>query len=105
MPLLTIGYTPNYMDRGNIGFAVLQMNGKAGLTPARLSAIRVAAERGATLTGHLLAFASRQPLMPKAVDLNAMIQGMRDLLDSALGMVLDQDAGVDILLMDLVMPE
>ena len=51
----------------------------------RLSAIRSAAERGATLTGHLLAFARRQPLMPKAIDLNGMIEGMRDLLDSALG--------------------
>jgi signal transduction histidine kinase/ActR/RegA family two-component response regulator len=51
----------------------------------RLSAIRAAAERGATLTGHLLAFARRQPLMPKAIDLNGMIEGMRALLDSALG--------------------
>ncbi|MDR3530600.1 MAG: ATP-binding protein [Rhodopila sp.] len=56
-----------------------------GVVAARLSAIRSAAERGATLTGHLLAFARRQPLMPKAVDLNATIRGMRDLLDSALG--------------------
>lgn len=52
---------------------------------ARLSEIRSAAERGATLTGHLLAFARRQPLMPKPTDLNAMIQGMRGLIDSALG--------------------
>jgi signal transduction histidine kinase/CheY-like chemotaxis protein len=52
---------------------------------ARLSAIRAAAERGATLTGHLLAFARRQPLMPKAIDLNTTIQGMQNLLDSALG--------------------
>ena len=52
----------------------------------RLSAIRAAAERGATLTGHLLAFARRQPLMPKAIDLNGMIEGMRDLLDTALGL-------------------
>jgi signal transduction histidine kinase len=60
----------------------LQRNG--GLAE-RLSAIRVAAERGATLTGHLLAFARRQPLMPKAIDLNATILGMEDLLNSALG--------------------
>jgi signal transduction histidine kinase len=51
----------------------------------KLSAIRAAAERGATLTGHLLAFARRQPLMPKPVDLNATILGMENLLDSALG--------------------
>ncbi|WP_428490310.1 ATP-binding protein [Rhodopila sp.] len=52
----------------------------------RLAAIRAAAERGATLTGHLLAFARRQPLLPRAIDLNAAIHGMRDLLDSALGL-------------------
>src|SRR6201999_3945243 len=51
----------------------------------RLSAIRTAAERGATLTGHLLAFARRQPLMPKPIDLNATIRGMEHLLDRALG--------------------
>ena len=51
----------------------------------RLRAIKAAAERGATLTGHLLAFARRQPLMPKVIDLNATIYGMRELLDSALG--------------------
>jgi signal transduction histidine kinase len=51
----------------------------------RLRAVRAAAERGATLTSHLLAFARRQPLIPRAIDLNATIRGMRDLLDSALG--------------------
>ena len=51
----------------------------------RLDSIRSAAERGATLTSHLLAFARRQPLMPKPVDLNATIQGMQKLLDSAVG--------------------
>jgi signal transduction histidine kinase/CheY-like chemotaxis protein len=51
----------------------------------RLDAIRSAAERGATLTSHLLAFARRQPLMPKPVDLNATIRGMQKLLDSAVG--------------------
>ncbi len=51
----------------------------------RLAAIRTAAERGATLTGHLLAFARRQPLMPKPTDLNETIRAMGSLLDSALG--------------------
>ncbi len=52
----------------------------------RLEAVRSAAERGATLTGHLLSFARRQPLIPKPVDLNATILGMRNLLDSAVGL-------------------
>ena len=60
----------------------------ASLDPAlaqRLSAMRAAAERGAMLTGHLLAFARRQPLSPRAVDVNALIGGMHGLLQSALG--------------------
>jgi signal transduction histidine kinase/CheY-like chemotaxis protein len=52
---------------------------------ARLIAMRAAATRAATLTGHLLAFARRQPLLPRAVDLNAVVNGMRELLLSALG--------------------
>ena len=35
MPLLTIAYILNYMDRGNIGFAALQMNRQLGLTAAQ----------------------------------------------------------------------
>ena len=54
-------------------------------TVERLEAMRVAAERGAALTGGLLAFARRQPLSPRAVDLNAAIAGMNGLLHSALG--------------------
>jgi signal transduction histidine kinase/ActR/RegA family two-component response regulator len=55
------------------------------LLPERLRAIKAAAEHGATLTRHLLAFARRQPLMPKLIDLNVTILGMRDLLASAVG--------------------
>ena len=64
------------------------MEGSATLDPSvaeRLRAMRAAAERGAMLTGHLLAFARRQPLSPRAVDLNAVVTGMQDLLQSALG--------------------
>jgi signal transduction histidine kinase/ActR/RegA family two-component response regulator len=51
----------------------------------RLRAMRAAAERGAVLTAHLLAFARRQPLLPQAVDLNEVVIGMQDLLESAVG--------------------
>ena len=69
---------------GNID--LLQSTGSLGpRTKARLAAMRGAAIRGATLTGHLLAFARRQPLLPRAVDLNAIVTGMQDLLQSALG--------------------
>jgi signal transduction histidine kinase len=51
----------------------------------RLRAMRAAAERGAMLTSHLLAFSRRQPLLPRPVDLNTVVTGMKDLLESALG--------------------
>src|ERR1700742_252574 len=35
MPLLTIAYVLNYLDRGNIGFAALQMNHQLGLTASQ----------------------------------------------------------------------
>ena len=60
-------------------------------TNERLSAVRAAAARGATLIGHLLAFARRQPLLPRAVDLNAVVTGMQDLLQSALGRKVQMD--------------
>ncbi len=50
-----------------------------------LATMRSAAERGANLTGQMLAFARRQPLMPRAVDLNTLIADMQPLLASAVG--------------------
>ena len=44
-----------------------------------------AANRAASLTHRLLAFARRQPLDPKAVDINQQIRGMEDLLRRTLG--------------------
>jgi PAS domain S-box-containing protein len=44
-----------------------------------------AANRAASLTHRLLAFARRQPLDPKAVDVNHLINGMKDLLERTLG--------------------
>ncbi len=44
-----------------------------------------AAERAATLTQRLLAFARRQALQPKAVDIAALIDGLADLIRRSLG--------------------
>lgn len=44
-----------------------------------------AAERAATLTQRLLAFARRQALQPKAVDIGALIDGLVDLVRRSLG--------------------
>jgi len=51
----------------------------------RLATMRTAAMRGATLTSQLLAFSRRQPLLPRAADLNALVTGLRDLVQSAVG--------------------
>jgi signal transduction histidine kinase len=42
-------------------------------------------ERAATLTQRLLAFARRQPLDPKALDVNRLVSGMSELLRRTLG--------------------
>ena len=46
---------------------------------------RSAAERGADLTHQLLAFARRQALVPQSTDIRALLQGMKQLLQRALG--------------------
>ncbi len=43
------------------------------------------AERAATLTQRLLAFARRQPLNPKPIDVNKLVTGMSELLHRTLG--------------------
>jgi CheY-like chemotaxis protein len=48
-----------------------------------------AAERGAALTQRLLAFARRQDLRPEPVDVAKLIAGMTDLLQRALGPVIE----------------
>jgi signal transduction histidine kinase/ActR/RegA family two-component response regulator len=48
------------------------------------SAVR-GAERASTLTQRLLAFARRQPLNPKSIDVNKLVNGMSELLHRTLG--------------------
>ena len=47
------------------------------------------ADRAAALTQRLLAFSRRQPLQPRATDVNKLIAGMTELLDRALGETVD----------------
>lgn len=49
------------------------------------TAISETAARAASLTSQLLAFARRQPLQPKTIDLNSHVLSMIDLLDRTLG--------------------
>jgi signal transduction histidine kinase len=43
------------------------------------------ADRGAALTQRLLAFSRRQPLNPKPLDLNRLVQGMADIFNKSIG--------------------
>ena len=63
----------------------LQNAGIPSNVTQRLGYMRTAAERGAKLTDQLLAFSRRQRLEPKPLDLNDIVAGMRDLLQSTLG--------------------
>jgi two-component system, cell cycle sensor histidine kinase and response regulator CckA len=51
----------------------------------RFGRIREQAERAATLTRELLAFARRQVLQPRAIDLNGVASGLVGLLDRVIG--------------------
>lgn len=46
---------------------------------------KLAAGRGAKLTGQLLAFSRRQSLLPKLTDVNALVTGMRELVAVSVG--------------------
>jgi PAS domain S-box-containing protein len=72
---------------GNIGLLEHALEGP-GFDPQllqRLGFMKDAAKRGAKLTAQLLAFSRRQRLEAKAVDLNGIVAGMRDLLQSSMG--------------------
>jgi PAS domain S-box-containing protein len=50
------------------------------------------AERASTLTQRLLAFSRRQPLAPKALDINRLIPGMSELLHRTLGETIEVES-------------
>lgn len=72
---------------GNIGFLdrTLDQAGIGGKARERLGYMKAAADRGARLTGQLLAFSRRQRLEAKPLDLNETVASMRDLLQSSMG--------------------
>ena len=71
---------------GNLGFVEKDLGTSIDWKlKQRLSHMRLAAERGANLTGQLLAFSRRQLLVPKPVDLSETLANMHDLLQSTLG--------------------
>ncbi|WP_267360827.1 MULTISPECIES: CHASE3 domain-containing protein [unclassified Methylobacterium] len=69
---------------GNLEFVRAKLNGDARLQQ-RIERAAWAAQRGATLTGQLLAFARKQPLAPAPVDLAATMPDLIPLLRRTLG--------------------
>jgi CheY-like chemotaxis protein len=51
----------------------------------KIQTVLEAAEQGAELTAHMLAFSRRQPLQPKEVDVNALVETTMRLLSRTLG--------------------
>ncbi|MBD1589260.1 hybrid sensor histidine kinase/response regulator [Pseudomonas typographi] len=71
---------------GSTNFLLRDLSkGNYGRFANRLQNILEAGERGARLTGQLLAFSRRQRLQPSAVNLNETVEGMLDLLQRTLG--------------------
>jgi signal transduction histidine kinase/CheY-like chemotaxis protein len=68
---------------GNIELASLRTHDQSLLSALRSAAN--AAERGAKLTGQLLAFARKQHLAPRVVSANELVSGMGDLLHQTIG--------------------
>jgi PAS domain S-box-containing protein len=83
-----------------LGHAELALEQLDGAHPLRadLDAIRVAAGRSADLTRQLLAFARRQMVTPRVIDLNATVADTLRLLQRLIGVdiVLDWKPGVDL---------
>jgi len=69
---------------GNLEFARSKLDAGSALE-ARIERAARAAQRGATLTSQLLAFARKQPLLPKAIDLAAAMPDLVPLLRRTLG--------------------
>jgi signal transduction histidine kinase len=75
---------------GNADLALAEA--RAGQTPLEsLTEIRAAAERSSDLTGQLLAFARRQPVSPRPLELNAGVSGMMRMLQRLVGEDIDLD--------------
>ena len=69
---------------GNLELLTVRVDGDA-VAARHLAAAQRAAEHGAKLTEQLLAFSRRQRLQPRAIDLNAVVAGMREILARTIG--------------------
>jgi CheY-like chemotaxis protein len=69
---------------GNLELLTARVTGDA-VAARHLAAAQRASEHGAKLTEQLLAFSRRQHLQPQAIDLNAVVAGVREMLTRTLG--------------------
>jgi PAS domain S-box-containing protein len=67
------------------GVQILQRTSGATVPPRIFEAMRRAVARGTGLTRHLLAFSRRRPVNPESIDVVGHLQGMRGMLEGALG--------------------
>lgn len=74
-----------------------------------LARIRKAADRGRSLAGSMLSIGSQQPIHPGAVDVGALLRGMADVLEIAVGekcrLAFDIAAGLPTVLLDAALFE
>lgn len=73
---------------GNLEFAAAKLRGDEAML-SRIERAMWAAQRGATLTRQLLAFARKQPLEPKPVNLSQVLPEIGGLLKRTLGETID----------------
>lgn len=70
---------------GALSILRLQLPDAGPRASSWIDMIKRNADRGATLTQRLLAFSRRQPLNPKPLDLNRLVQGMADIFHKSIG--------------------
>ncbi len=82
-----IAHDLNNMLTAIVGYSTFVEQGLAGDAPARADVreIRRAADRSAALTRSLLAFARREIIQPRAIDLHGVIRDLERMLRPALG--------------------
>ncbi|MEA2915181.1 MAG: hypothetical protein QOJ15_7262, partial [Bradyrhizobium sp.] len=79
---------------GSLDLLQTRLNqGRSDNVARYINAAMTSANRAAALTHRLLAFARRQPLIPKGVDVNQLVVSLEDLLRRTIGEAIDLEIG------------
>jgi PAS domain S-box-containing protein len=84
-----IAHDLNNLLTGIVGSLDLLQQGRLDNVARYIDAAMTSANRAAALTHRLLAFARRQPLVPKSVDANQLVVSLEDLLRRTIGVAID----------------